>query len=142
MADDRAEAWLRLKRAAAERLDEQVQQALVGAATRAWGRGRFRRPHWQVVRAPDDASWRAYNYLGSAEGEHRYLELGVIAHLDPEGNLVGYGVDDGVHFIGLHDTSDYGLQRGLDHIRQQRRQVRAHAQPVYDHPIRPYPEET
>ena len=138
MVDDRAEAWLRLKREAAAALDALVETALVSAARRSWGRGLFR-PPWQIVRRPDDAAWRAYRYLGTAADEdHRYYELGVTAHLDPEGRLVGFGVDNGAEFLGLHDVSDYGLQRGLEYMRQQRPRVRSYTSPQYDHGIKAF----
>ena len=136
MTEDRAEAWLRLKREAAARLDAHVEPELVSAARRSWGRGLFR-PPWQIVRQPDDASWRAYRYLGTAADEdHRYYELGVTAHLDAEGHLVGFGVDNGADFLGLHDTSAYGLQRGLEYMRQQRPRVRSYDSPRYDHGLK------
>jgi hypothetical protein len=141
MTDDRATTWLRLKREAAARLDQQVEQALADAAGRAWGRGLFGlfAPPWHLDRRPDDAAWRAVRYLGTADDEdHRYFELGVTAHLDPEGKLVGFGVDNGVDFIGLHDTSPYGLARGLEYIRQQRPRVRSYTSPLYEHPIKPF----
>jgi hypothetical protein len=138
MVEDRAEAWLRAKREAAARLNGLVEPELAGAARRSWGRGFFR-PPWQIVRRPDDVVWRAYHYLGTAADEdHRYFELGITAHLDPEGRLVGFGVDNGGEFLGLHDTSAYGLQRGLEYMRQQRPRVRAYASPQYDHPLKPF----
>ena len=113
MAEDRAEAWLRLKLEAAATLDGLVETELAAAAKRSWGRGLFR-PPWRIVRRPDDAAWRVFRYLGTAADEdHRYYELGVTAHLDPDGQLVGFGVDNGGEFLGLHDTCAYGLQRGL-----------------------------
>jgi hypothetical protein len=45
-------------------------------------------------------------------------------------------VDNGIDFIGLHDTTPYGLQRGLEYIRQQRARVRSYQSPLYDHPLR------
>lgn len=91
------------------------------------------------MRRPDEVSWRAVRYLGtSADEDHRYYELGVTAHLAPDGALVGFGVDNGADFIGLHDTSAYGLQRGLEYIRQQRPRIRSHPSPLYDHPLRPF----
>lgn len=138
MADDRAEHWLRLKRAAANQHDPLVTQALSAAARRSWGRGLFR-PPWSIVRNVDEAVWRAYRYLGTASDEdHRYYELGVTAHLDPDGSLVGFGVDNGVEFLGLHDVTVYGLQRGLEYMRQQRPRVRTYASPAYDHAIKPF----
>src|SRR4051794_1608625 len=140
MTDDRAATWLRLKREAAARLDGQVTQALQEAAGRAWGRGFFGlfAPAWHLDRRPDDVAWRALRYLGSAGDEdHRYAELGVTAHLSPDGELVGFGVDNGVEFIGLHDTSPYGLARGLEYIRQQRPRTRSSPTPLFDHPIKP-----
>src|SRR5687767_13309740 len=107
MADDRAEAWLRLKRDAATQLDPLVRPILANAAQRSWGGGgRLRlpwsKPPWQIVQLMDEVGWRAYRYLGTAEDEdHRYFELGIVAHLDQQGNLVGFGVDNGVDFIGL-----------------------------------------
>jgi hypothetical protein len=140
MTDDRAENWLRLKHEAAARLDEPVTQALTDAAHRSWGRGFLGMfgPTWQLLRRPDDVSWRAARYLGTAsDQDHRYSELGVTAHLDPKGNLVGYGVDNGVDFIGLHDTTPYGLQRGLEYIRQQRPRIRSYDSPLFDHALKP-----
>jgi len=138
MVDQRAETWLQLKHTAAERHDALVVQALTEAARRSWGRSFFR-PRWQLLRFPDDVAWRAVTYLGTADDEdHRYYELGVTAHLDPEGGLVGFGVDNGVDFIGLHDVSPYGLRRGLEYIRQQRPRVRSYASPLYDHPLKPF----
>ena len=131
-----AERWRAAKRRAAERVAAVVERALRDAASRAWGRG-FLRPPWRLVTDLDEASWRAYRYVGSAgPDDHRYLELGVVCHLDPEGNLIGFGVDNGADFLGLHDTSEYGLRRGLEHIRQQHPQVRGHATPAYDHKVR------
>jgi len=138
MAEDRAEAWLQKKREAAARLDPVVEPVLAAAAKRSWGRGLFRAP-WQIVRRPDEVVWRAFRYLGTAgEDDHRYFELGLTAHLDPEGRLVGFGVDNGVDFMGLHDVSEYGLQRGLEYMRQQRPRVRTYASPRYDHGIKPF----
>ena len=138
MADQRAELWLQRKHEAAERLDSQVEQALQEAARRSWGRGLFRSP-WKLLRFPDEVSWRAVRYLGTASDEdHRYYELGVTAHLDAEGGLVGFGVDNGVDFIGLHDVTPYGLRRGLEYIRQQRHRVRTYASPLYDHTLKPF----
>ena len=138
MVEDRAEIWLRKKREAAAALDALVEQELISAARRSWGRGLFR-PPWQIVRRPDDVAWRAFRYLGTAADEdHRYVELGVTAHLDPEGRLVGFGVDNGVDFLGLHDTSAYGLRRGLEYLRQQRPRVRSYETPRYDHGLKAY----
>jgi hypothetical protein len=134
--DDRAARWRVLTKRAAEQHGELIERALRDVAARAWGRG-WLRPSWRIVAAADGAAWRAYRYLGSGgEADHHYLELGVVCHLDPAGNLVGYGVDNGVDFIGLHDTSEYGLRRGLEFIRQQRDQVRVYPEPRYDHKIR------
>ena len=128
--------WRSLKRRAAERVDALVERALRDAANRAWGRGLFG-PRWQLVKDLDEAWWRAYHYVGSAgPDDHRYLELGVVCHLDPAGNLIGFGVDNGADFIGLHDTSEYGLRRGLEHIRKQRPKVQVHQRPTYEHKIR------
>lgn len=144
MADDRAEAWLRLKRDASAQLDPLVRPILANAAKRSWGGGgRIRlpwsKPPWQIVQAPDEVGWRAYRYLGSTEDEdHRYYELGIVAHLDQQGILVGFGVDNGVDFIGLHDISNYGLERGLEYIRQQRARVRSYTSPVFDHGLKPF----
>ena len=138
MVEDRAETWLRLKQSAADRLDAHVEPVLANAARRSWGRGLFRSP-WQIVRRPDDVAWRAYRYLGTAADEdHRYVEIGVTAHLDAEGRLVGFGVDNGVDFIGLHDTSTYGLERGLEYMRQQRTRVRSYTSPQYDHALKAF----
>ena len=144
MVDDRAEAWLRLKQDAAAKLDPLVRPILANAARRSWGGGGlvrlpWRRPDWQIVQLVDEVGWRAYRYLGTAEDEdHRYYELGVVAHLDQQGHLVGFGVDNGVDFIGLHDISDYGLQRGLEYIRQQRARIRSYTSPAYDHQLKPF----
>ena len=139
MGDDRFVEWRAAKRRAAERVTPTVERALREAATRAWGRGLLRRP-WELLADVDQATWRAYHYLGSAaEDDHRYLELGVVSHLDPAGNLVGFGVDNGADFMGLHDTSEYGLRRGLEYIVKQHRQVRSYASPVYGHQLRPLP---
>lgn len=143
MLDDRADAWLHLKRDASAKLDPLVQPILAQAARRSWDGGGprlpWRRPPWRIVPSADDVSWRAYHYLGTAADEdHRYFELGVTAHLDQQGNLVGFGVDNGIDFIGLHDVSDYGLQRGLEYIRQQRARVRTYASPTFDHPLKPF----
>src|SRR4051795_737117 len=138
MVEDRAEAWQRIKREAASRLDAVVEPELSSAARRSWGRGLFRAP-WQIVRRPEDVVWRAFRYLGTAADEdHRYFELGVTAHLDPDGRLVGFGVDNGVDFMGLHDVSAYGLQRGLEYMRQQRPRVRSYPSPQYDHDLKPF----
>jgi len=138
MVDQRAEQWLHLKQAAAAHLDSLVEQALREAARRSWGRSFFR-PRWHLLRQPDDVTWRAVRYLGTATDEdHRYFELGVTAHLDESGGLVGFGVDNGVDFIGLHDISPYGLRRGLEYIRQQRPRLRSYASPLYDHQLKPF----
>ena len=138
MVEDRAEAWLRMKREAAERLNTLVEPELASAARRSWGKGIFRQP-WRIVRRPEDVVWRAYRYLGTAADEdHRYLELGITGHLDPAGTLVGFGVDNGVDFMGLHDTSAYGLQRGLEYMRQQRTRIRTYTSPQYDHGLKPF----
>ena len=135
MGDDRSASWRAAKRSAAERVGPLVERGLREVADRAWGRGLFRRP-WELIADLDQASWRAYRYVGSVgEDDHRYLELGVVCHLDPDGNLVGFGVDNGADFMGLHDISEYGLRRGLEYIRKQHTQVRAYATPVYDHKI-------
>lgn len=142
MSEDRAAAWRSLKLDAASKLDQFVQPILANAAQRSWQSGLrlpWSKPPWQIIRLPEEVSWRAYRYLGTAADEdHRYYELGVVAHLDQLGNLVGFGVDNGVDFIGLHDISDYGLQRGLEYIRQQRPRVRAYASPAYDHGLKPF----
>ena len=144
MVDDRAEAWLRLKRDASTQLDPLVRPILANAASRSWGGAGFLRlpwtkPPWVIVQLGEEVGWRAYRYLGTAEDEdHRYYELGVTAHLDQQGNLVGFGVDNGVDFIGLHDISKYGLERGLEYIRQQRARVRSYASPAYDHQLKPF----
>jgi hypothetical protein len=132
-----------MKREAAARLDALVEGELTNAARRSWASGVripwVRRDPWQIVRYPDDVVWRAYRYLGTAEDEdHRYYELGVTAHLDPAGHLVGFGVDNGVDFMGLHDTSAYGLQRGLEYMRQQRPRVRSYTSPAYEHGLKPF----
>ncbi|MGE3270026.1 MAG: hypothetical protein AB7P40_14835 [Chloroflexota bacterium] len=138
MGDERAAAWLRLKQDASAKLDPLVQPIVANAARRSWGRGLFR-PPWRIVLLTDEVAWRAYRYLGTvADEDHRYYELGVTAHLDQQGNLVGFGVDNGVDFIGLHDVSDYGLKRGLEYIRQQRPRVRSYTSPTYDHPLKPF----
>ena len=138
MPADRAEAWLQRKRAAAARLEPLIEPILASAARRSWGRGVFRAP-WRIVRRPDDVAWRAVRYLGTAEDEdHRYYELGVTGHLDGDGQIIGFGVDNGVDFMGLHDVSAYGLQRGLEYMRQQRPRVRSYASPLYDHAIKPF----
>ena len=137
MGEDRSAEWRAAKRRAAERIGPRVERALREAARRAWGRGLFGRP-WQLVADADEASWRVYRYVGSlGEDDHRYLELGVVCHLDPEGNLVGFGVDNGASFMGLHDTSDYGLRRGFEYILKQEKQPRSYASPVYEHKLRP-----
>jgi hypothetical protein len=135
LGDDRA-AWRAVKRRAADRIDQSVERELHAAATRAWGRGLFR-PPWRIVKDPDEASWRAYRYVDSAGPDrHRYVELGVVCHLDPDGDLVGFGVDNGIDFLGLHDTSEYGLRRGLEYILKQPVRIREYAMPVYEHRIR------
>ena len=137
MGDNRSAEWAAAKRRAAERIGPTAERVLGEAATRAWGRGWFRRP-WEIVADLDEATWRAYRYLGSAsEQDHRYLELGVVPHLDPAGDLIGFGVDNGADFMGLHDTSEYGLLRGLEYILKQHRRVRSYPSPAYDHKIRP-----
>lgn len=143
MIEDRAESWLRLKREASARHDELVVTELASAARRSWNTG-VRIPWlshepWQIVRRPDEVVWRAYRYLGTAADEdHRYYELGVTGHLDPDGNLVGFGVDNGVDFMGLHDVSAYGLQRGLEYMRQQRPRVRSYPSPQHEHALKPF----
>lgn len=128
--------WATLKREAGEALDPLLRRVLDDVARKAWGRGLFRR-RYAVVGDLDEASWRAFRYLGSVGGdEHRYQELGVVCHLDPHGSVIGFGVDNGVDFIGLHDVSESGLRRGLEHIVQQRQQVRSRATPAYAHPLR------
>ena len=132
-----AERWARLKRRAGEGLDPLMRRVLDEAARSAWGRGMFRR-RYEIVSDLDEAAWRAYRYLGSrGQDEHHYLELGVICHLEPNGNAIGFGVDNGADFIGLHDVSEYGLRRGLEYIRQQRQHVQRRAVPAYAHAIRP-----
>ena len=137
MSDDQAvRRWQALKRQAAERADAVVELELRDAPSQAWRRGLFR-PRWRLIKDLDEVSWRAYRYLGSVgSDDHRYLELGVVCHLDPDGNLVGFGVDNGADFMGIHDTTDYGLRRGLEYIVKQHTQVRTHQAPVYDHKIR------
>ncbi len=138
MVDDRAEAWLRLKLDAAKKLDPIIEPVLANAARQAWGRGFFR-PPWRILRLPEEVGWRAVHYLGTAGDEdHRYYEIGVTAHLDQSGQLVGFGVDNGVEFMGLHDVTAYGLQRGLEYIRQQRPRVRTYESPLYDHALKPF----
>jgi hypothetical protein len=137
-SDDRAERWLRLKHDAATQLDPLVEPVLAAAARRSWGRGLFR-PPWRILRRPDEVAWRACYYLGTpADEDHRYFELGITAHLDPDGQLVGFGVDNGVDFMGLHDISRYGLERGLEYMRQQRPRVRTYESPLYDHALKPF----
>lgn len=132
-----------MKREASDRHDALISAELASAAQRSWNTG-IRIPWlshdpWQIVRRPDDVMWRAYRYLGTAADEdHRYYELGVTGHLDPEGNLVGFGVDNGVDFMGLHDLSAYGLQRGLEYMRQQRPRVRSYESPQYEHSLKPF----
>lgn len=132
-----AERWARLKRRAGEGLDPLMRRLLDEAARKAWGRGLFRR-RYAVVSDLDEAAWRAYRYLGSSEqGEHHYLEIGIVCHLDPNGNVIGFGVDNGADFIGLHDVSEYGLRRGLEYIREQRKHVLRRDTPAYAHDRRP-----
>lgn len=129
--------WLAAKRRAMERARSVVEPALREAATRAWGRGLLRRP-WEIVADADEASWRAYHYLGSmGDDDHRYLQLGVVCHLDPDGNLVGFGVDNGATIMGLHDTTEHGLRRGLEYILRQHRRVRTYPELMYAHKRRP-----
>ncbi len=131
-----AERWARLKRRAGEGLDELMRRLLDEAARTAWGRGLFRR-RYEVVSDLDEAAWRAYRYLGSrGQDEHHYLELGVVCHLDPNGNVIGFGVDIGADFIGLHDVSESGLRRGLEYIQRQRQHVQRRDAPAYRHDIR------
>ena len=61
----------------------------------------------------------------------------LLAHLDPDGNVIGFGIDNGVDFLGLHDVSADGLRRGLEYMRQQRQQVRRRPTLAYQHAIRP-----
>ena len=132
-----AERWARLKRRAGEGLDSLMRRLLDEAARKAWGRGLLRR-RYEVVSDLDEATWRAYRYLGSAgQDEHHYLEIGVVCHLDPNGNVIGFGVDNGASFIGLHDVSEYGLRRGLEYIGQQRQHVQRRDRPAYKHDVRP-----
>jgi hypothetical protein len=121
------------------------RRALAAPETRcrdaAWPAGRAgagrRRP--PILRRPDEVAWRACYYLGTpADEDHRYFELGITAHLDPDGQLVGFGVDNGVDFMGLHDISRYGLERGLEYMRQQRPRVRTYESPLYDHALKPF----
>jgi hypothetical protein len=131
------ERWARLKRRAGEGLDPLMRRLLEEAARKAWGRGLFRR-RYEVVSDLDQAAWRAYRYLGSpGQDEHHYLEIGVVSHLDPNGNVIGFGVDNGADFIGLHDVSEYGLRRGLEYICQQRQHVQHRYAPAYGHEIHP-----
>ena len=51
--------------------------------------------------------------------------------------MIGFGVDNGADFIGLHDVSEYGLRRGLEYIQRQRQHVQRRDAPAYDHDIRP-----
>ncbi len=131
-----AARWARLKRQAGASLDPLLRRILDEVARKVWGRGLFRR-RYAIVGDLDEATWRAMRYLGSVgKDEHRYQELGVVCHLDPHGNVIGFGVDNGVGFIGLHDVSEHGLRRGLEYIVQQRQQVRVRETPAYDHPLR------
>ena len=52
MADERAEAWLRLKRDASAQLDPLVRPILANAASRSWGGAGFLRLPW--TRPPGD----------------------------------------------------------------------------------------
>ena len=114
-----AERWARLKRRAGESLDSPMRGLLEEAARKAWGRCLFRR-RYEVVSEMDEASWRAYRYLGSrGQDEHHYLEIGVVCHLDPNGNVIGFGVDNGAELIGLHDVSEYCLRCGMVYINLQ-----------------------
>ena len=133
------ERWARLKRKAGERLDPLLRRLLDEAAGQAWGRGLFRR-RYAVVSDLDEAGWRAYRYLGSdGQAQHHYLEIGVVCHLDPNGTVIGFGIDNGADFIGLHDVSEYGLRRGLEYVRQQRQHVQRRDRLAYDHDVRPLP---
>lgn len=135
-ADPSIERWRAAKRRAADSIDPIADRVLRETATRAWGRGLLR-PPWRLIRTPEDASWRAYRYLGTAgPADHRYAELGVLCHLDPDGNVVGFGVDNGVDFLGIKDASEYGLRRALEYIRLQRARPRRYESPVYDHGLR------
>ena len=132
-----AERWARLKRRAGEGLDPLMRRLLDETARKAWGRGLFRR-RYQVVSDPGEAAWRAYRYLGSrGQDEHHYLEIGIVCHLDPNGTVIGFGIDNGADFIGLHDVSEYGLRRGLEYIQRQRQHVQRRETPAYAHDIRP-----
>ena len=134
-----AARWSRLKRQAGDALDPIVRRLLEDAGRKSWGRGLFKR-RFAIVGDLDEATWRAYRYLGSrGDGEHHYYELGVVCHLAPDGKVVGFGVDNGIDFIGLHDVSEYGLQRGLEYIRQQRAQVRRRETFTYEHERRELP---
>ena len=97
------------------------------------------RAPWRIVRRPDEVALACLPLSG--DGRRRgppVLRLGVTGHLDPDGRLVGFGVDNGVDFMGLHDVSAYGLQRGLEYMRQQRPRVRAYASPQYDHGLKAF----
>ena len=136
IADDGATRWRAAARQAAEAVDPVIDRVLREAAAAAWGRGMFR-PRWQLVKELDQARWRAFRYVGSVgPDQHRYLELGVVCHLGPRGEIVGLGVDNGVDFLGLHDLTEYTLRRALDHIRRQRTRVQTYPTFRYEHKAR------
>lgn len=132
-----SESWSERQRGAAQQVDEQVSRVLGAVAGAAWG-GRPGRD-WALRRDLDEASWRAYRYLGSTgPAEHRYAELGVRAVVDPEGRIVAFQVDNGSDFMALHDPSPANLERGLRHLLQATPPVRTYAEPVYRHRTRRY----
>lgn len=101
-----------------------VEKLLTEAARRRWGRRWFGR-RWRIVARPSEAAWRAYRWV---EG-FTYEEIGVVCHIDPDGRIVGIGIDNGVDFLALKDVSEYGLRRGLEHLRLQERRTVKYTEP-------------
>lgn len=125
--------WQSITATVASQVESLVLKALRDAARSAWGRGVLRRS-WEIVTLPSPGNWRAYRYVGSPSAdEHWYVELGVTCHVAPDHGLVGFGVDNGVDFIAIHDTSASGLSRGLDYVRRQRLRVRSYGEPRFGH---------
>src|SRR3954451_5222214 len=98
MVDPNSTNWANEQRQAAARLDELVSGLLaeLGGAVGGVGRGSA----WEIVAEPDQAAWRLYRLLDSAQsGSWRYQELGVRATVAPDGRVVALQVDNGEEFL-------------------------------------------
>ncbi len=127
-----SETWQQTKRAAAARFGPWIRPVLAAVARRAWG------PDVVVVDFADVPAWRAYLALGrSSAAGYRYLELGVVATIDPSGELVALQVVNGEDFLALVDTSPSGLERGLTHLLSLGRRERHYAEPPFVPQARP-----